>query len=122
MEENIIYEPVHYIDLDILNNDNKELYFSRDEYIEEFNRCFYENIEAYLIENLNKKGFSFKNKEEFYEFCKSRVSRLDTNGIYHDFYLDFINLENRGILIGKYYNRSITEFDHSEFALTLNDL
>ena len=120
MEENIIYEPGHYIAPDIIKNQNMKLDFSvRDEIIDKFFDNFYRKLEEYLVENLSKIGFTFNSKDEFYEFCKVRISKIDFGENDHEFYLDFIDLQNKGVLVGKYSDNSKIEFNNEGMTLTI---
>lgn len=61
-----------------------------------------EKLKVYLKENLKQFGYDFENDNEFLDFCKIRVNRLcfEDKPNYYEFYLDYVNEENTGKLIG----------------------
>jgi hypothetical protein len=72
-----------------------------------------DKLEVYLKKNLLDRGFEFASQEEFYKFIKNRVQRVvfEAEQEVH-YYIDFIDLENRGSQIGlTNENRVEFEFD-----------
>jgi hypothetical protein len=59
-------------------------------------------LKAYIQDNLKQFGYSFEIDAEFFEFCKNRVHRIvfDKNPNYYEFYLDFVDADNKGTFIG----------------------
>lgn len=61
-----------------------------------------QKLKAYLKDNLKQFGYEFATDDEFLNFCKERVNRIcfEDNPNYYEFYLDYVNEENTGKLIG----------------------
>lgn len=59
-------------------------------------------LKTYIQDNLKKFGHTFETEIKFFDFCKIRVYRLafTDNPHYFEFYLDFIDPNNRGTFIG----------------------
>jgi hypothetical protein len=63
-----------------------------------------EALEKYIRQNLSSIGYTFSSTEEFYQFCKKRVSRVcfDDQPNYYELYLDHRGKDDFGRLIGSY--------------------
>jgi len=75
-----------------------------DEFYRKIWSEFEEKLKRYLKDNLLEFGFEFQNDNDFIEFIQSRVNRIwfEDKPCYYEFYLDFINAENKGKFIGSY--------------------
>jgi len=81
--------------------------------LKETKNKFSDKLEIYLKKNLLDRGFEFSSEEEFYKFVENRVQRVvfEAEQEVH-YYIDFIDLENRGSQIGlTNENRVEFEFD-----------
>lgn len=65
---------------------------------------FEDKLKDYLKNNLKQFGFEFTADADFISFCKERVSRIAFSEPkkYYEFYLDYIDLNNTGKMIGCY--------------------
>lgn len=63
-----------------------------------------DKLQYYIKNKLIELGYEFKNDKEFFEFCKDRIRRIcfEDHPNYYEFYLDYINPQNRGTLIVTY--------------------
>ena len=59
-------------------------------------------LKAYIQDNLKQFGHTFETDTEFFEFCKNRVQRIgfENKPSEWEFYLDYVDAENTGKLIG----------------------
>jgi len=59
-------------------------------------------LRHYIQDNLKQFGYTFKNDADFFDFCKHRIHRLSftENPNYYEFYLDFVDTENKGTFVG----------------------
>ena len=59
-------------------------------------------LKSYIQDNLKQFGFYFQTDAEFFEFCKNRVYRIgfEDRPNEWEFYLDYVDAENTGRLIG----------------------
>ena len=80
--------------------------------------AFNERIKEYLTENLKLIGICFNTDAEFLEFISTRLTRIkfEDNPNYYEFYLDFVNEENRGRLVGSYSDK--TKIVHNGNTIT----
>ncbi len=75
-------------------------------------------LEEYLVENLKKRGYEFKNQNEFFEFCKERIRRVEFREEEEvHYYLDFISEEDSGELIGLTHENRV-RFTHENRKIT----
>lgn len=79
------------------------LKFVEQEFINKSKREFNEKLESYLMDNLKNLGYKFETKKDLMDFCKNRLHRVSfgENFNNHIFYLDYIDEQNRGTLIGR---------------------
>ena len=59
-------------------------------------------LKDYIQDNLKQFGHNFEDDTDFFEFCKNRIHRLafTENPNYYEFYLDFVDADNKGTFIG----------------------
>lgn len=73
------------------------------------------HLQVYLRENLKQFGYEFGDKNEFLEFCGTRVCAVsfEDKPNYFEFFIDYVNEENRGKLIGacSYNVEFVNEFN-----------
>jgi hypothetical protein len=82
---------------------------------------FYDKLEKYLIANLNTLGYTFQDKQEFYEFAKKRITRTKCQGEEtYELYIDFANIEKRK-LIGIYSEKMEcnTDLNTGKISITI---
>jgi len=78
-------------------------------------------LESYLRENLLLYfGIEFKLHSDFFDFCSKRLTRvLDTTTNSYNVYLDFIDNDNRGSLIGCYSNKYKYSINMNSINITI---
>ena len=61
-------------------------------------------LKEYLRGNLSKIGYQFHSDSAFFDFCKERIRLVSfpENPYRNELYLDFVDVENKGTLIGVY--------------------
>jgi hypothetical protein len=65
-----------------------------------------QKITGYLKENLKALGYEFDSDLSFYEFCGKRITIIySADKINNCFYLDYIDGENKGTLIGSFSDK-----------------
>lgn len=71
-----------------------------------------QRLVAFLIEQLNNKRFYFMTLHDFHQFVKKRVTKVAyaDNKQFFDFYLDFIDAENKGTYLGSYHIETVSEW------------
>lgn len=68
-------------------------------------------LEEYLVKNLKKRGFEFKNQSEFFDFCKNRIQRVEFREEEEvHYYLDFISKDEPGDLVGVTHENRVRFF------------
>jgi hypothetical protein len=74
------------------------------DFYQKVSREFNLKLENYIKDNLFKLGFKFSNNIEFYDFTEKRITRIsfEENPNYYEFYVDYVNLDNKGLFIGCY--------------------
>lgn len=75
---------------------------TQEDFIQNFVKKFDEKLEKYVIENLERLGFKFESKGEFYSFVSFRVKRIaysDRPG-YYEFYV--LHDSGKSELFGSY--------------------
>lgn len=77
-----------------------ETYFI-DKITREISKQFHEKLEEHIKSFLKKLGYEFREKE-FINFCIERVHITVQDGK-HTFYLDYVDTDNKGTVIGGYY-------------------
>lgn len=96
----------------------------QDQTLERFIKQVQEQLEDrlrdYLTRNLWLLGFEFKTDEEFLAFVGCRIQRIsfEDKPRYYELYLDFIDLENRGVLVGCYSDNIDVSFDGNKVTAT----
>lgn len=67
---------------------------------------FDKKLREYVTKNLNDLGYQFATEDEFIEFVKARLHRIgfEDKPHYYELYLDFVDSENNGTLIGSYFD------------------
>lgn len=78
-------------------------------------------LKAYIQDNLKQFGYFFDTDAEFFEFCKNRVHRI---GFEHkpnewEFYLDYVDAENMGKLIGICSDKIDLKMDGTSASVTI---
>ena len=78
-------------------------------------------LKAYIEENLKQFGYTFENEAEFFEFCKNRVHRLafTENPNYYEFYLDFVDADDKGIFVGSCSDKMDFKMDGNTATVTI---
>lgn len=94
------------------------------ELVKQVNEKFEVQLKSYLLENLKRIGYTFESDDAFYNFLKSRVTRLDfgSRPNHHEFRLDHstTDTEHRvGRLIGSYSDELDIEFDDGKVNVTM---
>lgn len=66
-----------------------------------------EKLKTYFKENLSQLGYVFSDDTEFIDLFKNRVNRLsfEDKPNYYEFYLDFVDIGNKGKFIGCYSDK-----------------
>lgn len=61
-------------------------------------------LKEYLRDNLSKMGHQFHSDSDFLGFCKERIRLVSftENPYRNELYLDFVDADNRGTLVGVY--------------------
>jgi hypothetical protein len=79
------------------------------------------HLKSYIQTNLSALGFTFDDDSEFISFVKKRVFKIDFSGNpnQHDLYLDFVDAENKGILIGTYCDEVSFKMDTNTYTATI---
>lgn len=97
--------------------------FVEQEFINKSIRYFNEKLESYLIDNLNNLGYKFETRKDLMEFCKNRVHRISfgQNFNNHIFYLDYIDEENRGTLIGTCNDKLNIKYEGNKIVATFGN-
>jgi hypothetical protein len=78
-------------------------------------------LKSYLKKNLSQIGYQFSTEPEFLNFCKERITRSAFAGDpnYYEFYLDFVNEENCGTLIGSYSDKIDFKMEGNKVTATV---
>lgn len=80
---------------------------------------FDQKLQEYIKTNLKELGFEFSTDEEMNEFASKRIHRISTEGThYHEIYLDYVDKDNTGILIGCYHDRMESTFENGKLTVT----
>lgn len=84
--------------------------------IKELMEKFYDQLERVVLKKLNHMGHKFKNRNEFLDFCKQRVSTAQFRDL-NIVYLDFNHETKEGVVLTTYYNK--TEMSESNGKITV---
>jgi len=78
-------------------------------------------LKAYIQKNLKEFGYSFQSDAEFFDFCKNRVHRIvfEENPNDYEFYLDFVDADNKGTLIGLCSDKIDFKMDGNTATVTI---
>lgn len=80
---------------------------NQEDLLQNFVNQFDEKLEQYVIQNLERLGFKFKSKDEFYSFVSFRVKKVgysDRPG-YYEFYV--LHDSGKSELLGGYSEENI---------------
>ncbi|WAC40566.1 hypothetical protein [Pedobacter sp. SL55] len=69
-------------------------------------------LEKYVSDNLERLGYKFEHKAQFYAFCTARVSKISTGSDEWVLYLDWDDENKTGQLIGSFSQK--VEITHEE--------
>lgn len=78
-------------------------------------------LKAYIQDNLKQFGHTFESDTDFFEFCKNRIHRLafTEKPNYYEFYLDFVDADNKGTLIGSCSDKIVFTMDGNTATVTI---
>jgi len=81
-------------------------------------------LKAYIEANLKQLGFNFETDAEFFEFCKNRIHRIgfENKPNEWEFYLDYVDAENTGKLIGICSDKIDFKIDGSTATVTIGKI
>ncbi len=95
----------------------------KHEFIRKAQSDFNEKLGEYLLGNLKQLGFEFENNKDLGNFCKNRIHRIsfgqDFNN--HEFYLDYIDEENRGTFIGSCNDKLNIRYEENKIIVTFGN-
>lgn len=82
---------------------------------------FDSHLRAYVTKNLKELGYEFISETDFIAFIQKRVTRISFEDKPNEFeiYLDFVDYENRGTLIGIYSDNVDFSFDGNTAKATI---
>jgi hypothetical protein len=88
-----------------------------DSQMQEISKQFDEKLKLYVMANLAKLGYIFKSDSELFEFASKRITRIkfESKPFYTELYLDFVDENNRGKLIGFYSDNTEYNITHKDF-------
>lgn len=77
-------------------------------------------LKEYLINNLSQLGYSFSSDDEFHFFLSQRVHRItfEDQPNYYEFYIDFVDYDNKGSLFGIYSDKIQIQSSEDGFTVT----
>lgn len=80
----------------------------QEDFLQNFVNQFDKKLEQYVFENLERLGFKFESKDEFYSFVSFRVKRVGYSGRpgYYEFYV--LNDSGKSELFGSYSIENIS--------------
>lgn len=97
----------------------------KDVMSEFYNRAvnqFDQKLREYIKTNLKELGFDFNTDEEMNEFASNRIHRISfVDQHYHEIYLDYVDNDNKGILIGCYHDRMESSFENGKLTITFGE-
>lgn len=78
-------------------------------------------LKAYIQDNLKQFGHTFETDTDFFEFCKNRIYRLafTENTNYYEFYLDFVDADDKGTFIGSCSDKIDFKMDGNTATVTI---
>lgn len=80
---------------------------------------FNDHLEKYLMKNLEQFGIYIPSRSEFLKFCKERITRISSSMEDHELYLDFVDENDRGKLIGVYSSKTEIKQEGNKLTATI---
>lgn len=82
---------------------------------------FDNHLRGYVTKNLKELGYEFSSETEFIAFIQKRVTRISFEDKPNEFeiYLDFVDYDNKGTLIGIYSDKVDFSWDGNTAKVTI---
>lgn len=93
------------------------------EAVERARKEFDEHLKTYVLNNLKRLGFEFKNNSELEKFTAERISKVtfEESPNYHELYVDYVDLDNMGQYIGSYDTTTQVTFEGDKLVTTIGN-
>lgn len=109
----------------ILKNQYNELYNLHDKIVKDIfdkiTKEFDKKLSDYIKDNLKNLGYTFESDFEFFNFCEKRIHRIsfENKPNEYEFYLDFVDIENKGVFLGAYCDKYDLKMDGNTVTVTI---
>jgi hypothetical protein len=80
---------------------------------------FYDKLKTDIIKKLNQLNYYFNNDDDFLEFVKNRITRIESAKNLYYFYLDYNNIDHTGTILTSYKESVEIEFKDEKFTGTI---